>query len=132
MANIAHCTLTYSGAPDRIMQLKSLMGDGFDFSNIAPLPDSSDTYEWRKEHWGTAHKAFEVSVRTEHPDSVQWWFETTWSPPIPVIDLIEDRFPDLGYDFTFFIDTAPWVDYRMTYDPKSRERVYVRNIDLAD
>lgn len=53
-------------------------------------------YSWCLEHWGTKWGACGVSV-----DETAIWFDTAWSPAIPVFEHLIARFPDIPMRFSW-------------------------------
>lgn len=49
---------------------------------------------WCGEHWGTKWNVTEGAAWESHPGVERVSFETAWSPPLPVLELLAQRFPD--------------------------------------
>jgi hypothetical protein len=52
-------------------------------------------YDWNNNNWGTKWDAGEASMNQVSPTEVRYFFETAWSPPIPVIATLSAQYPDL-------------------------------------
>ena len=82
-----------------------------DFTKIVPPPEYC-TDSWCMEHWGTKWNATDSQVCTDHSDpehkylqitdqEAQFWFQTAWSPPVPVIVALGKLFPDLTFELGY-------------------------------
>jgi hypothetical protein len=95
----------------------------FDFNRIIPTPqellDSSspnrtnpqemkdkygyeDWYNFRCARWGTKWNACDVEMRIESPTEVSISFNTAWSPPMPVIEAIAQKYPFADITLSFY------------------------------
>jgi len=85
----------------------------FSFNRIIPVPVEIDNdpdgmvgYNWRVDNWGTKWNGTEVEclevVDREVEQCVEFYFDTAWGPPIPVIARLSTVFPDaivgIAYD----------------------------------
>jgi hypothetical protein len=64
------------------------------------IPDAynSGGYEWCCKHWGTKWDLWEDNcTRQEGVRSLHFYFDTAWSPPIPVIEALAKKFPKLKF-----------------------------------
>ena len=52
-------------------------------------------YEWCLEHWGCKWNAKDARLTEDETGYCVWEFDTPWAPPIPVIEALKSRFPDL-------------------------------------
>ena len=61
-------------------------------------------------YWGTKWNSYEPSVDEDGSDG-KWivWFDTAWSPPIPVINRLALRFPGVYIDHR-------WADENIGYN----------------
>lgn len=50
-------------------------------------------YQWCVDNWGTKWSAYDQEKRS----LTSIYFETAWSPPVPVMDALAARFPDLRF-----------------------------------
>lgn len=89
---------------DRIAEsLKGLEEESapLSFERVIPRPaEEEDWYHWQIANWGTKWNACEPEVATEL-DSLVYSFNTAWSPPLPVLAAISDRFPDRTIRFVY-------------------------------
>jgi hypothetical protein len=59
-------------------------------------------YEWAVEHWGTKWNLLEVTSY-EHPMRGRCLtFDSAWSPPLPVIEALATKFPELYVTLEYF------------------------------
>jgi len=54
-----------------------------------------DWYSWRNRHWNTKWDAGNP-VLTEEPGKLIYDFDTAWSPPLPVVFALAQRFPEVS------------------------------------
>ena len=132
MPNWVRNTLQITGAPEVVSECLASMGSPereseddrlLDFERVVSLPPdlrarlevSSSTEEeaWDRRsevigQWGTKWSAFQVTVERQ-PDGggAIIKFDTAWTPPMPVISTLADRFPSLEFDFTYLDIQAP-------------------------
>lgn len=59
-------------------------------------------YDWALANWGTKWNTAQADFDTIGDDYVQYTFHTAWSPPMPVIEALRDRFPEAS--ITAFYD----------------------------
>ncbi len=61
-------------------------------------------YEWCIENWGTKWGLYEVDLLEEDLENghLNYYFETAWSPPEPVILAMSKRFPGLEFQHEYF------------------------------
>lgn len=58
--------------------------------------------------WGTKWNAHAITVeRQPEGGGARIRFYTAWAPPVPVIEALAGRFPNLGFDLTYFDQQAP-------------------------
>jgi hypothetical protein len=65
----------------------------FSFKKIIPYQGEWD-WEWCHQNWGTKWDACEVKFFF-HGDEVCYRFETAWSPPVPIFNVLNKKFSDL-------------------------------------
>ena len=88
----------------------------FDFSKVLPEPDYDKIevkptfpkedekddfrmpkwWDWRIQNWGTKWNVSNVDVVAEDSDSIEFEFDTAWSPPEPIILKLREDFPDVS------------------------------------
>jgi hypothetical protein len=59
-------------------------------------------YSWSIENWGTKWNASEPFVATLCDDRITYTFNTAWSPPIPVIAALAEKFPKLKFSLKYY------------------------------
>ena len=94
----------------------------FDFSKVLPEPnyeevevkstfpkeDEKDNFrmpkwwDWRVQNWGTKWNSYDDSVEIIDDETVEYTFNTAWSPPEPVIEKLREQYPDVS--ITAFYD----------------------------
>lgn len=65
-----------------------------DFNNILKSPSFKNHEEelnWRIHNWGTKWNAMDIEV-----DHDIFYFLTPWNPPLPVIKILSDQYPDVN------------------------------------
>lgn len=60
---------------------------------------AKDWYDWCREHWGTKWNACDTQINDV--DKADVYFNTAWSPPIPVLDTLSKRYPKLTFEYEF-------------------------------
>jgi len=77
----------------------------FSFTAILPDPNGLDGRDawrtWRQMHWGTRWDASEAERSRPQPTRVVYYFETAWTPPIPVVEAAGLRWPQLRFTLSF-------------------------------
>jgi len=68
-----------------------MMSDGF----------NSGGYDWCIKNWGTKWGICDASMEMYHSE-LEYWFQTAWSPPEPVIRKMSKMFPRLKFVLTYF------------------------------
>ena len=91
---------------------KESNNDDFSFETVVPTPDNFDDpkfdwYSWCCDNWGTKWDAAEASVSELHRCSSGYselsiYFDTAWSPPIPIVDKLVSDYPDLYFKLSFY------------------------------
>lgn len=76
----------------------------FDFAKV--IPETHDGkgeswYNWRLQNWGTKWNASDTVI-TRHKRSVKITFETAWSPPIPILHALAEKFPNNTFCLRFY------------------------------
>lgn len=115
MPNYCSNTLEFYCEPHEVMPLKESTQNSsreFDFNRVLPCPVEQlrITYgaisesDWKVKHWGTESNAlggqeFRVGETASEPQS--WWFETRWSPPLPLIQALSRKFPRIPMRLIF-------------------------------
>ncbi len=61
---------------------------------------NSGGYEWKCKHWGCKWNAADVKRRDYGPICIT--FQTAWSPPVPIIQSLGDKFPDVTFSLEYF------------------------------
>lgn len=99
MPNWCQNKLVLNNAPTEL--IKYLQTEGLSFEKIVPVPDMDDNTgfaqcEIQVARWGTKWDLDETEqsqVADELLNNDLTFFETAWSPPIPVLDALCRKFP---------------------------------------
>ena len=54
-----------------------------------------DSYDWSVANWGTECDAYDLEIRRDEKDWLEFVFTTPWSPPVSVFKKIAELFPTL-------------------------------------
>lgn len=75
-------------------------------NNLVPPRDGFDIggCDWCWENWGTKVNAFDIDLDLTEPGIAVYNFITKWSPPIPVVFALGERFPDLTFHLQYYIN----------------------------
>lgn len=63
---------------------------------------NSGGYEWCCRNWGTKWNAFSTRITSQSKKRAMVRFETAWSPPVPVIAVLAERFPDFKFVMKYY------------------------------
>ena len=67
----------------------------FDFNNVVPEPkEAEDWYMWRVNSWGTKWNSSCAEITYEDEETLEYQFDTAWSPPEPIILQLREKFGD--------------------------------------
>jgi len=58
----------------------------------------SNWYRWNVDNWGTKWDACNVEKIYHGVTSLEYTFDTAWSPPLPVLQAMVEQFPDLTFE----------------------------------
>ncbi len=71
---------------------------------------ATDSYEWRKAHWGTKWDV-EAEVLFQSDQDIQIRFDSAWAPPVRAIEKLSAKYPDCTFKLTYDepgMDFAGW------------------------
>ena len=75
----------------------------FDFNNVVPEPkETDDWYMWRVNNWGTKWNSCCAEIFYEDEETLEYHFDTAWSPPEPIILQLREKFGDDIYISAFY------------------------------
>ena len=90
------------------MSSSALIRSVFDFNQLIQMPGEIKNsqeevdycaglkvpawYKWATENWGTKWSASDSQYSTKDPEHAIW-FDTAWSPAVPVFEALAERFP---------------------------------------
>jgi hypothetical protein len=67
-----------------------------DFEKIVPLGEPGENwYSKRLDNWGTKWNVSDCDIKVDDR-SITVWFETAWSPPIPIMEALTKKYPALS------------------------------------
>ena len=71
-------------------------------------------YNWSCDNWGTKWNAYQTPDQRDESDTI--FFQTAWSAPLPVIEALSKKFPDLTFEI-FYADedtgsNTGWFRYK--------------------
>jgi len=79
--------------------------DGEVVAETFNFPDGKNDdrwYHWCIDNWGTKWNPSELDIEYQDDEQLELTFSTAWSPPEGVMQVLKDKYPDLG--FTCFYD----------------------------
>jgi hypothetical protein len=65
-----------------------------EISGISDNYEVQGWYDWRLENWGTKWDVYETQCTRINANTLQLYFYTAWSPPIPIYD----KLVDMGFE----------------------------------
>jgi hypothetical protein len=84
-----------------------------------------DWYNWSCANWGTKWNSYAFRREgVQNDQRMEFLFETSWSPPIPIFERLAERFPDLSINVKSFDEGWNYA-CAGTYDRGSEEDPYV-------
>ena len=87
----------YSDEPEKVIEL--------DFNKFIKMPEelakTEGWYDWCIANWDTKWNACDIDIQ-EDEYSLDYDFQTAWSPPIAVIKAMIKQFPKLTFTLRYF------------------------------
>ena len=108
---------------DKKEKLPEYLTKQFDFNKIIPMPESlnitspaqneeeksaykknvkmyghGNWYDWSCDEWGTKWNACDTYINDTQDDYFDFSFSTAWSPPIPILYALSEKYPLLRFD----------------------------------
>jgi len=90
---------------------------------------SNHWYDWNITNWGTKwdiifdeHTQIEIEPLDENSYQMVWYFETAWSPALPVYDKMSEMYPNLDFEYEIteegnhFVGKLQYRDGALVYD----------------
>lgn len=62
-------------------------------------------YKWHCQYWGTKwnlHECMNISLDDLHCDHLELWFDTAWSPPVPVVQALQEIYEDIKFTMRYY------------------------------
>lgn len=82
--------------------------DGEPFSFIGFVPDPG-TIQGRYDEWGTKWDVCFGVLGSDDENHKGYYFETAWSPPVPVIHAMQTQFPELRIELQYREDAIGFI-----------------------
>lgn len=106
MPNWVSNRITITGGKDALDALEQKLHSEetpFSFGALVPRPSDKeeDWYNWNTSNWGTKWDACEAHKSRVDDTTLEYQFETAWSPPGGVIDALFNQHPDLDYEYLY-------------------------------
>lgn len=93
---------------------------------VKVLPDNN--YRTQNALWGTKWNAVAPSISRFQPDNgFSLYFQTAWSPPIPVYEALSEQYPEITVDVTF---SEYGCDYQGRMVFKAGETIFEREDEI--
>ena len=73
---------------------------------------AKDWYDWSIQNWGTKWNAHDTIVND--PGEANVYFHTAWSAPLPFLDALSRKYPELTFDFEFADEDIGYNTGKMT------------------
>lgn len=68
-----------------------------------PADKEDDWYNWSVENWGTKWDLSDVRFEGDvEAKEVSYYFESAWSPIVPVVEALAKEFKTLSFNYTFY------------------------------
>jgi hypothetical protein len=133
MPNWCENELTVQGDPAYLTKIQEEVGgvdqDGaklaLSFATVVPCPaDTTDVRDWNITHWGTKWEIEECPtvwnirpVVRDNPleadcDEIALYFNTAWSPPIPIVEALATRYPEADFTLRYCEMGCVFAGYR--------------------
>lgn len=81
-------------------------------------------YEWSIKYWGTKWNAYDIGSWTVGVNNAEIYFETAWSPPLPVIKVLSLMFPSLTFKITYADEGGGFLGYTTFKVGEGKEKQY--------
>jgi len=110
MPNSCSNVLSITGPPAVLERFQSAAKSGdavLSFESLYPAPDegwsNGEIDRWVRSNWGSwlVYPAHLVTSPIKPPKLLGYEFVTAWSPPIPFIERIAQKFPELTFALRF-------------------------------
>ena len=93
---------------------------------VKALPDNN--YRTQNALWGTKWNAVSPNISRHQPDNgFSLYFQTAWSPPIPVYEALSEQYPEITVDVTF---SEYGCDYQGRMVFKAGETIFEREDEI--
>lgn len=83
-------------------EMKKLPKDEQDWSKLPRDGFNSGGYEWCNANWGTKWGMYDFSEWKRSKRSASIRFNSAWSPPLPVIHAMAEKFPKLKFTLRYY------------------------------
>jgi hypothetical protein len=87
------------------------------FEKIVPLEESDEGL--CRDKWGTKWNASDCDLKDD-TDSITIWFETAWSPPIPIMEALTKKYTALSFTLEY---SEGGVGFRGIFEGRQGEAI---------
>ena len=102
------------------------------FSHFYPAPENADI-NWCHEHWGTKWDPYDLTVKRNGENGIEFRFCTAWAPPIPFLKHLLAQYPRCWIKLQFcepmMMYAGVWIGYMKNGILKERD--LVRGVGLG-
>ena len=95
--------------PTKVKRIRNEKGEVVHTIRSFPTSGKTDDrwYDWNIKNWGTKWGSFNGSMEFDkkYGDEVSYKFDTAWSPPAPILEALQDKFPDISIRWFYRIET---------------------------
>jgi hypothetical protein len=98
----------------------------FDFNKILPYPKNVgiDECDWNNENWGTKWKIGNEAIwLTRQVRNTFLSFDTAYSPPLPIIKILSEKFPKLTFKIKYYESANAFSGERIFKNGKCLKQV---------
>ena len=107
MPNWCDQTLTITGPESDRIAFLSRAGATLEFRHWIPCPsDENENYDWRLDNWNCSGIPSPGPGFHLESDSIMCFYETAFTPAIPIIHLMSREFPSLSFNLYYSIESS--------------------------
>lgn len=83
-----------------------------------------DWYSWACSNWGTKWNSYDNGEWNIGVNDASIYFETAWSPPMPVIHALSVKYPTLKFKISYADEGGGFLGYTTFKNGKSKEKEF--------
>ncbi len=106
MPNWCECDLTVNGNKKELSRFKKFSATKksvLDHNKFISYPKKFKIlYDWCCKNWWTKWGICHAEIAYQNADEILYRFDSTWSPPLPVIETMGKKFPKLEFKLCYF------------------------------